>query len=178
MIVYDPDINSDSTRGAVDDRFVEAIDLVPTFIEAAGGEVPDHIIEGHSLKPLLNGTNPKDWRQYVVSESNYAAKFANWEFGIKPSEARGTMIRTKDWKYIHHEAFRPELYDLKKDPDELHDLGEVPIHKNIREQMQSHMFESLRRRKTQTTYSDKQMERRARNSLDGEKRGPVNYGSW
>ena len=94
MIVYDPDINSDSTRGAVDDRFVEAIDLVPTFIEAAGGEVPDHIIEGHSLKPLLNGTNPKDWRQYVVSESNYAAKFANWEFGIKPSQARGTMIRT------------------------------------------------------------------------------------
>ena len=147
-------------------------------IEAAGGEVPDNIIEGHSIKPLLNGKNPKDWRKYVVSESNYAAKFANWEFNIKPSEARGTMIRTKEWKYIHHEAFRPELYDLKKDPEELHDLGEDPAYENIRRQMQSYMFESLRRRKTHTTYSDKKMEIRARNSLDQETKGPVGYGKW
>jgi arylsulfatase A-like enzyme len=178
MIVYDPDTASDSTRGTVDERFIEAIDIVPTFIEAAGGEVPDNIIEGHSIKPLLNGKNPKDWRKYVVSESNYAAKFANWEFNIKPSEARGTMIRTKEWKYIHHEAFRPELYDLKKDPEELHDLGEDPAYENIRRQMQSYMFESLRRRKTHTTYSDKKMEIRARNSLDQETKGPVGYGKW
>ena len=88
------------------------------------------------------------------------------------------MIRTNNWKYVHHEAFRPELYDLKNDPDEIVDLGEDPDYESIRVQMQSHMFESLRKRKTQTTYSDKQMELRARNSLDQENRKSVNYGSW
>jgi len=178
MIVYDPDTSSDSTRGTIDERFVEAIDIVPTFIEAAGGEVPDNIIEGHSLRPLLNGKSIEDWRQYVVSESNYAAKFANWEFNIKPSEARGTMIRTKDWKFIYHEAFRPELFDLNKDPEELHDLGEDPAYENIRKQMQGYMFESLRRRKTHTTISDKKLELRARGSLDQKRKKPVNYGEW
>jgi hypothetical protein len=57
-------------------------------------------------------------------------------------------------------------------------LGEDPAYENIRRQMQSYMFESLRRRKTHTTYSDKKMEIRARNSLDQETKGPVGYGKW
>jgi arylsulfatase A-like enzyme len=178
MIVYDPDEASDTTRGTVDDRFMEAIDLVPTFIEAVGGEVPEHILEGRSLRPLLNGKNPKDWRTYVISESEYAARFANWEFDIKPSEARGTMVRTDDWKYIHHEAFRPELFDLKNDPNELVDLGEDPAYENIRMQMRDHMFESLRRRKFRKTRPDKFMETKARGGLDLEMKKPVNIGVW
>ncbi|MBT7955843.1 MAG: alkaline phosphatase family protein [Rhodospirillaceae bacterium] len=178
MIVYDPDEASDATRGTVDERFMEAIDLVPTFIEAAGGEVPDHIVEGRSLKPLLNGENPDDWRNYVISESEYAARFANWEFGISPSEARGTMVRTEDWKYIHHEAFRPELFDLKNDPSELNDLGEDPDYEEIRNQMREHMFESLRKRKFRKTYDDKAMEMRARRSLNTDPNKPVSIGMW
>jgi len=80
MIVYDPDEGSDATRGTVDDSFMEAIDLVPTFIDAAGGEIPEHILEGRSLRPLLRSEKPDDWRTYVISESEYAARFASWEF--------------------------------------------------------------------------------------------------
>ncbi len=178
MIIYNPDELADPTRGTIDERFVEAIDLVPTFIEAVGGEVPEHILEGRSLIPLLKGETPKDWRSYVISESEYAARFASWEFGIKPSEARGTMVRTEDWKYIHHEAFRPELFDLRNDPRELRDLGEDPSYENIRTNMRGHMFEFLRRRKFRTTFSEKAMEKRARWSLDDEVKKPVYIGTW
>jgi len=178
MIVYDPDEACDATRGTIDDHLVEAIDLVPTFIDTAGGEIPDHILEGRSLRPLLNGENPDDWRKYVISESEYAARFANWEFDIAPSEARGTMVRTHDWKYIHHEAFRPELFDLKNDPNEFVDLGEDPAYEEIREQMLKHMFESLRKRKFRKTFSDNAMEKRSRNSLNKKLKGPINIGVW
>jgi len=178
IIVFDPDEESDVTRGTVDDRFVEAIDLVPTFIEAAGGDIPEHILEGHSLRPLLRGEILQDWRNYVISESEYAARFANWDFGIKPSEARGTMVRTEDWKYIHHEVFRPELFDLVNDPSELIDLGEDSAYEDIRQEMREHIFESLRKRKFRKTLPDKAMEIRSRRSLDTEVKKPVYVGVW
>ena len=55
LIVHDPRPEADGTRGTVCDALVEAIDLVPTFVEAAGGQVADHIIEGRSLAPWLRG---------------------------------------------------------------------------------------------------------------------------
>jgi len=36
------------------------------------------------------------------------------------------------WKYIHHVGYRPELYDLDDDPDELVDLGESAAHAQVR----------------------------------------------
>jgi len=178
MIVYDPDKASDSTRGSIDDHFMESIDLVPTFIEAVGGEIPEHILEGRSLLPLLNGKKPDDWRQYAICESEYGARFANWEYNIKPSEARGTMVRTDKWKYIHHQAFRPELFDLTNDPNELTDLGEDRSYEEIRIEMRKHMFEFLQKRKSRTTFSDKAMETRARRSLDNDAKKPVYIGVW
>ena len=165
MIVYDPDEASDATRGTVDERLIESIDLVPTFIETAGGQVPDHIIEGKSLLPVLHGDDPKDWRTYTVSESEFAARVATWELGIEPIEARATMIRTADWKYIHHEKFRPELFDLKNDPHEFTDLGEDPDYEHIRAEMRDMMFDSLRNRRTRTTFPDVEIEKRARHRL-------------
>ena len=55
MIVYDPRTEADATRGTTCDALVESIDLAPTFVEAAGATVPDHILEGRSLSPWLHG---------------------------------------------------------------------------------------------------------------------------
>ncbi len=37
MIVVDPDASAEATRGVADPRLVEAVDLLPTFLEAKGG---------------------------------------------------------------------------------------------------------------------------------------------
>ena len=38
MIIVDPRPQADCTRGTVTNELVEAIDLLPTFVEALGGE--------------------------------------------------------------------------------------------------------------------------------------------
>ena len=62
FIVYDPSSEADVTRGTVDNRLVESLDVVPTFIDAAGGQPPYHILEGRSLLPILRGEQPSNWR--------------------------------------------------------------------------------------------------------------------
>ena len=178
MIVYDPDSAADATRGMKDDRLIEAIDLVPTFVDAAGGEVAEHILEGCSLLPILRGEDVKDWRQYTISESEFAPRFDLKETGIKASEARATMVRTDRWKYIHYEAFRPELFDLDNDPHEFNDLGEDPEYEDVRKQMREYMFESLRRRKFRTTLPDNPLELKAENALSRAEKRPVYIGVW
>jgi arylsulfatase A-like enzyme len=63
---------ADATRGTTCDALVESIDLAATFVEAAGGKVPDHIIEGRSLMPWLRGETPENWRDFAISEYDYS----------------------------------------------------------------------------------------------------------
>jgi arylsulfatase A-like enzyme len=72
MIIYDPRAAADPTRGTTCDALVESIDLAATFVDAAGGKLPDHIIEGRSLIPWLQGERP-EWRSFAISEYDYSA---------------------------------------------------------------------------------------------------------
>lgn len=58
--VYDPRETLNTTRGTTCDALMEAIDLAATLVDAAGPAVPDHIIEGRSLR--LFGFVPQ-WRR-------------------------------------------------------------------------------------------------------------------
>ena len=60
------------------------------------------------------------------------------------------MIREARWKYIHYNLFRPQLFDLHKDPNELNDLGEDPDHAQVREEMRKLLIDSRRRLKART----------------------------
>ena len=121
---------------------------------------------------------PKIGETYAVSESEYAPRIAFWELGLESHEARATMIRTANWKYIFHERFRPELFDLKNDPEELNDLGEDPTLQSVRKEMRDMMFESLRKRRTRTTRDSAFMRKRAENALSRKRKRPVFIGVW
>ena len=64
------------------------------------------------------------------------------------------MVRDRRWKYILYEGFRPQLFDLEDDPDELSDLGEDPGYGRVRAELRERLFGWLRRRRTRTTISD------------------------
>ncbi len=124
LIIVDP--REDIARGAVCDELVEGIDLAPTFIEALGGTVKKHIIEGRSLMPLLRGEKPEQWRPAVFSEYDYSMQEARKILDQPVENCRLFMVFDGRWKYIHANGFRPMLYDLETDPDEFHDLGADP----------------------------------------------------
>jgi arylsulfatase A-like enzyme len=174
MIVRDPAAAADPTRGTVDDRMVELVDLVPTFIDAAGGEVPPHQIDGLSLMPALRGGPDGAWREAVFSELDYAFRPARQTLGLAPGEARAFMVRTERWKYVHYEGFRPQLFDLEKDPDEFHDFGEDPAHEDVRSGLHARLFTWLAGRKYRTTMADDDVEKR---TASAHKRGII-IGEW
>ncbi len=129
MIIYDPRPNANSTRGTTCDALVESIDLAATFVEAAGGKVPDHILEGRSLLPWLHGQTPDTWREYVISEYDYSVTPQAVKLGLEPRDARLFMVFDGRFKMMHAEGgFRPMLFDLETDPEEFHDLAKGNAH--------------------------------------------------
>lgn len=128
LIFFDPRAQADGTRGTTCDALVESIDLLPTFVDAAGGEVPDHILEGRSLLPWVRGETP-DWREYLISEYDYSATPQAVKLGVTTRDARLFMVFDGRFKMIHAEGgFRPMLFDLQNDPQEFHDLAKGADH--------------------------------------------------
>lgn len=159
MIIYDPSPEADRTRGSICDALVEAIDLVPTFIETAGGTVPDHIVEGRSLRPFLHGGAPRNWREFVVSEYDYSASPQAAKLGVKPRDARLFMIADGRWKFMHAEGgFRPMLFDLSSDPHEFTDLGGDTAHAAVIDGMYQRLGRWARRMSQRTAISDREIE--------------------
>lgn len=158
LIIYDPSAEADATRGTVCDAMVESIDLAPTFVEVAGGTVEDHILEGHSLLPLLHGEKSETDRDYVICEYDYSVTPASKALGLTPRQAVMFMVANKEWKLIHFEGSdRPILFDLKNDPNELVDLAQNPKHEKIVDEMYEKLFAWARRPAQRTTRSSAQL---------------------
>ncbi|MEM6478408.1 MAG: sulfatase-like hydrolase/transferase, partial [Pseudomonadota bacterium] len=153
LIIADPDPAMNATRGTVCEALVQAIDLLPTFIEHYGGEVPAHLIDGVSLRPLLTGETARVNDQ-VISEYDYHQQVFAPEIGRGPRDCRIYMLLTEDWKYIHAPGFAPVLFDRAADPDEFNDLGTSREHEPIRREMQERLMDWALRYRQRETYSD------------------------
>lgn len=148
LIIVNPNASADETRGSVCSEMVEAVDLLPTFVEFAGANICHERVEGHSLMPLLRShIAPGNWRQYVLSEIDYSDRGPRTLLNIAAYECRATMIRDKRWKYIYHNLFRPQLFDMQKDANELNDLGDDPTYGKTCSDMQQLLVDSRRRLK-------------------------------
>ncbi|QFT33743.1 Arylsulfatase [Labrenzia sp. THAF82] len=128
LIIHDPRDEAQGTRGTTCDALVEAIDLLPTFVQAAGGNVPDHILEGRSLEPFLHGKATQT-REFVISEFDYSPTPQCVKLELEPRDARLFMVFDGRYKLMHAEGgFRPMLFDLVTDPDEFVDLAKGNEH--------------------------------------------------
>lgn len=154
MIVVDPRPAADATRGTSIEALVEAIDLAPTFLEALGLPGAPEWLEGRSLQPLLHKRPATAWRDAVFSENSYAFRDpVRLPLGRPVDQCLMTMVRTERWKLVHYEGLRPQLFDLREDPEEYHDLGTSPEHQGVRNELLARLFEWLRQRKRFPTIS-------------------------
>ncbi|ODA35278.1 phosphonate monoester hydrolase [Veronia pacifica] len=160
LIIYDPRCGADRTRGTISDHLVEAIDLVPTFTELAGAAPANHQVEGRSLIDLITGdiSSSEQWRQYAVSETDYAWRGARKTLGLSPDQSKAVMITDGRWKYIHYEHFSPQLFDLETDPCEFDDIAMTEPGQEVCKRMEKALFLWFRQRKTRVTMSDDTVE--------------------
>jgi arylsulfatase A-like enzyme len=155
LIIFDPRAEADATRGTVNDALVETIDLVPTFLEVAGGLETPHILEGCSLVPFLHGQTPEGWRDYAISEYDYSPSQIPARLGVALRDARLFMVVDKRWKFVHAEGgFRPMLFDMHNDPEEFFDLGDDPAQRAIIDLMYQRLGKWGRRMSQRVTRSD------------------------
>jgi arylsulfatase A-like enzyme len=155
LIVVDPQ----GKAGAVSDELVEAIDLVPTFLEALGVESPMHILEGRSLLPRVREGGAIG-RDAVFSELDYATYTARDILKRPVDGCRAVMVRTARLKYVHYDGFAPQLFDLESDPQELRDLGRDPAHAAVRDEMKGRIFDWMRSRRNRVAMSDAEIDAR------------------
>ncbi|MBN2154012.1 MAG: arylsulfatase [Candidatus Lokiarchaeota archaeon] len=105
------------TRGSSISRVVELRDVLPTFLDAAGVPTPVDL-DGKSLISLVRGEGT-GWREYVDLEHFTCYDRHNCWVGLTDGRQ----------KYVY---FRPsgeeQLFDLERDPGELHDLARDPAH--------------------------------------------------
>ncbi|NOX65916.1 MAG: DUF4976 domain-containing protein, partial [Chlorobi bacterium] len=102
---------------SVSNNFVMNIDYAPTFLDYAGVEIPSDI-QGKSIRPILEGNNPSDWRKsmyYHYYEYPHGWHKVHKHYGI----------RTDRFKLIYFYGIDYwEFFDLEKDPDELNNIYE------------------------------------------------------
>jgi arylsulfatase A-like enzyme len=161
MIVVDPAQAADCTRGSVSDALVEAIDLVPTFIDWLGGVAKPNILEGHSLVPWLHGRPVPSWREITISEYDYSMRKARKMLDQSIADCRIVMVFDGRWKYIHFEGFRPMLFDIETDPDEFSDLGEAAEYSGERTRLEAALNAWARGHHNRVTTTDAEIEARA-----------------
>jgi arylsulfatase A-like enzyme len=172
LIVVDP--SPAACRGAASDALVEGVDVVPTILDALGIEIPTHIVEGRSLRPLLEGRTEWD-REAAFAELDYAIYPTARALGLGPREARMVMVRTARWKLVHFgAAFAPQLFDLRDDPEELVDRGEDPGAKSVRDELYHRFFDWLRARRNRIGMTDEAVARRPSPAAAG----GVTIGVW
>ncbi len=160
LIIVDPSKEADTTRGSVCDALIESIDLVPTFVEVAGGTPRSEILEGQSLMPYLHAEMVEQ-RKLVISEYDYSFRAARQMTGQAVGDCRLAMIFDGCFKLVHAEGFRPMLYDLQVDPNEFADLGDQPQMRPVIEKLEADLFAWYRKHHTRTTISDAEIAKRA-----------------
>jgi arylsulfatase A-like enzyme len=117
--------------GAVNRGMILNVDFAPTLLDAADTKVPADM-QGRSFLPLLRGQTPKGWRTsmyyryYHPGHHNVAAHYG---------------VRTDRYKLIYFNKLDQwELYDLLKDPIEMHNLYSDPAYAGLVNRLKSEMY--------------------------------------
>lgn len=133
LMIYDPRVKKHKDIKAM----ALNIDVPATILDFAGVKQPKSW-HGKSLVPLVNTKDKCVKRDTILIEHL-------WEFkNIPPSEG----VRTKKWKYFRYvnDKSIEELYNLKKDPNELENLISNKKYKKVLDNLRSKCAELIAKR--------------------------------
>jgi arylsulfatase A-like enzyme len=134
--------------GSTQDAMVINPDFTSTFMAIAGQPIPGDM-QGHSIVPLLKGEKPADWR------TSYYYRYYH-DPGDHNTRAH-YGVRTTTHKLIYFwKKNQWELYDLVKDPDELHNVYNDPAQKATVEKMKAELYRLKKEVKDDDQFANEQ----------------------
>jgi arylsulfatase A-like enzyme len=103
--------------GVRHDRLVGNVDLAPTILDLAGAKA-DTEIDGRSMLPFEDRVDDRD-RPILLAAYDR-------DYG------RGVGVRTGHYAYAEYDYGERELYDLKRDPEQLESVHDDPQYAGVR----------------------------------------------
>jgi N-acetylglucosamine-6-sulfatase len=121
--------------GQVLEKMVQNVDVAPTILACAGLDKAENMV-GSSFLPLLQGKDIQ-WRDRIFYEYY-------WEYEY-PQTPTMFGVRTERYKYIRYYGVwdTNEFYDLKEDPNEIHNLIGVPELQGTIKQLNHSLYDWL-----------------------------------
>jgi len=109
---------------SVNKDIISNIDFAPTLLDIAGLST-DVKMQGRSFAPMLKGKTPKDWEQAMYY---HYYEYPFWHH-VQPHYG----IRTPKYTLAHfyYDVDKWELYDLSKDPYQIHNEINNPAYANV-----------------------------------------------
>lgn len=133
--------------GSVNKNMVLNLDFAETLMDAAGLKIPADM-QGRSFLPLFEGKEMKDWRT-----SMYYRYYHN---PGHHTVARHYGIRTERHKLIYfYKLDQWELYDLEKDPIEMHNIYNDPSSQKIVAELKAQLFKLKKEFKDDDQFAEK-----------------------
>lgn len=105
------------------EEFVTLADLMPTFLELSGVQIPDGLT-GRSIVSFFHNEVPSDWTDAFYSQFN----------GVELYYTQRAVV-TKDFKYVFNGFDDDELYDLRNDPHELTNLSQHRDYQDVKREL-------------------------------------------
>ena len=119
--------------GSVIKNMLTNVDFAPTFLDAAGlGK--SAAMQGRSFLPLATGQRVSGWPESIY--------YHYYEFPADHMVKRHYGVRTERYKLIHfyYDIDAWELYDLARDPQELHNVYADPAHAGVRRELENELL--------------------------------------
>ena len=117
------------------EAMVANIDIAPTLLNLAGGDIPKHM-DGQSFLPLMKGDSV-DGQDELLYEYYWERNY--------PYTPTTTALRTNQYKFIRYHGVwdLDEFFDLAKDPHETRNLINDPQYQSMVEAYRLALFEKL-----------------------------------
>ena len=129
------------------DQLVQNLDFAPTFLDYASLKIPKDM-QGMSFRKLVDGKS-SEWRDAIY--------YTYYEYPSIHMVKRHYGVRTNRYKLMHfyYDIDEWELYDLEKDPHEMHNVYNDPAYADVQKMMHDRLTE-LRQKYGDSDKLDKQ----------------------
>ena len=131
--------------GTVNEDMILNVDFAPLFLDVAGVPIPEDM-QGRSIRPLLSGNTPDDWRDTMY--------YRYWMHKAHHNVYAHYGVRTHRFKLIYYyadalgqagaidESYEPEweLFDLENDPHELNNVHADPAYADVVTKMTDKLY--------------------------------------
>ena len=135
IVKWPAGISKSIPDGSSIEQPVELRDFLPTFIDIAGGSVPPDM-DGRSLLKLIQGQQ-EQWRPYIDME--HATCYSDDNYWAALTDGKIKYI----WNFHNGSE---QLFDLREDPGETHNLSEDAAYQNKLSELRKMMVEHLSER--------------------------------